>query len=69
MSTGIYAPNTDQTIYIYNAASKNYATYLNTSASDGTGTLGGTNIIPSGQGFLFMLLVVARSLYLMSRPK
>jgi hypothetical protein len=51
MSTGIYAPNTDQTIYIYNALSKNYATYLNISASSGIGTLGGSNIIPSGQGF------------------
>ncbi|MGF7082021.1 T9SS type A sorting domain-containing protein [Mucilaginibacter sp. UYCu711] len=51
MSTGIYAPNTDQTIYIYNVSSKNYATYLNTSASAGAGTLGGSNIIPSGQGF------------------
>jgi hypothetical protein len=51
ISTGIYAPNTDQTIYIYNASSKNYSTYLNTSASSGIGTLGGSNIIPSGQGF------------------
>ncbi|MCC8425096.1 T9SS type A sorting domain-containing protein [Mucilaginibacter sp. UR6-11] len=51
MSNGIYAPNTDQTIYIYNATSKNYATYLNTGANTGTGTNGGTNIIPSGQGF------------------
>lgn len=51
MSSGIYAPNTDQTIYIYNPQSKNYSTYLNTSSSGGTGTNGGTNIIPVGEGF------------------
>ena len=48
---GIYAPNTDQTIYIYNAASKNYGAYLNTATPGGTGTNGTTNIIPAGQGF------------------
>jgi hypothetical protein len=50
-TSGIYAPNTDQTIYIYNAVSKNYATYLNTSATAGIGTNNGSRYIPSGQGF------------------
>ena len=53
MTSGIYAPNTDQTVYIYNTTTKNYSTYQNTSASTGTasGSPGGSNIIPSGQGF------------------
>ncbi|MFD2874409.1 T9SS type A sorting domain-containing protein [Mucilaginibacter ximonensis] len=51
MTNGIYAPGTDQTIYIYNPQSKNYSTYLNTSSSGGTGTNGGTNIIPVSEGF------------------
>lgn len=50
-NNGIYAPNTDQAIYIYNVTSKNYGTYLNTGAAGGSGTNGTTNIIPSGQGF------------------
>ena len=45
-TAGIYAPNVNPTIYIYNETSKVYATY-----SGGIGTNGGTNIIPSGQGF------------------
>ncbi|MGH7237383.1 MAG: T9SS type A sorting domain-containing protein, partial [Candidatus Saccharimonadales bacterium] len=45
-SAGIYGPNVNPTIYIFNVASKSYATY-----SGGVGTNGGTNIIPSGQGF------------------
>lgn len=51
-TTGIYAPNTDQTYYIYNAVTKNYDSYLNTSATTGIGsTTAITNVIPSGQGF------------------
>jgi len=52
-TSGIYAKNIDQTIYIYNVTSKTYSTYLNTSATTGTaaGPPGGSNIIPSGQGF------------------
>jgi hypothetical protein len=52
-SSGIYAPNTDQTIYIYNAVNKNYSAYLNTGPGTGmaAGSPGGSNIIPSGQGF------------------
>ena len=45
-AAGIYAPNVSNTIYIYNEVSKVYATY-----SGGIGTNGGSNIIPSGQGF------------------
>jgi hypothetical protein len=50
-TTGIYAFNIDQTIYIYDATTKNYDTYLNTSSSAGSGTNGLTNVIPNGQGF------------------
>jgi hypothetical protein len=52
-STGIYAHLVDQTVYVYNVTSKTYSTYLNTSATTGTaaGPPGGSNIIPSGQGF------------------
>jgi len=45
-TAGIYAPNVNSTIYIYNEASKVYATY-----SAGVGTNGASNIIPAGQGF------------------
>ncbi|GAC1559926.1 MAG: hypothetical protein NVS3B13_27620 [Mucilaginibacter sp.] len=45
-TAGIYGPNVSGTIYIYNVASKMYATY-----NGGVGTNGGANIIPSGQGF------------------
>jgi hypothetical protein len=45
-TTGIYAPDVDQTIYVYNGKAKKYGTYLN-----GTGVDGGSNIIASGQGF------------------
>jgi sugar lactone lactonase YvrE len=47
-TSGIYAPNTDQTVYIYNVKTKNYDTY---SASTGLGSNGLNNIIPQGQGF------------------
>lgn len=52
-STGIYAHLVDQTIYVYNTTSKTYSTYLNTSATTGTaaGPPGGSNVLPSGQGF------------------
>ena len=52
-TSGIYAHLVDQTIYVYNVTSKTYSTYLNTSATAGTaaGPPGGSNIIPSGQGF------------------
>lgn len=45
-SAGIYAPNVGPTIYIFNPVTKVYATY-----SGGIGLNGGSNIIPSGQGF------------------
>jgi hypothetical protein len=45
-SAGIYAPSVGSTIYILNETSKVYATY-----NSGIGTNGGSNIIPSGQGF------------------
>ncbi|MFD2145123.1 hypothetical protein [Mucilaginibacter antarcticus] len=51
MSTGIYAPDTDQTIYILNPLTKNYDAYINTSSTGGVGQNGITNIIPQGQGF------------------
>ncbi|TWJ00095.1 hypothetical protein JN11_02510 [Mucilaginibacter frigoritolerans] len=43
---GIYAPGVNSTIYIYNEVAKVYATY-----NAGLGTNGGSNVIPSGQGF------------------
>jgi len=45
-TAGIYAPGVGPTIYIFNEVSKVYATY-----SGGVGLNGGSNIIPSGQGF------------------
>jgi len=45
-SAGIYGPNVGPTIYVFNEVSKVYATY-----SAGVGLNGGSNIIPSGQGF------------------
>jgi hypothetical protein len=45
-AAGIYAPNVSSSIYIYNEVSKIYATY-----NAGIGANGGSNIIPSGQGF------------------
>jgi len=45
-AAGIYAPNVGPTIYIFNDETKVYATY-----SAGVGLNGGSNIIPSGQGF------------------
>lgn len=53
---GIYAPNVDPTIYIYNAKTKNYDTYMNTGVGAGSGTNGMTNIIPAGQGFFVRAL-------------
>jgi sugar lactone lactonase YvrE len=52
--TGICcAANLDNSIYIYNASTKNYSVYTNTgpSAGQATGSPGGSNIIPQGQGF------------------
>ena len=45
--------NLSNSIYVYNATTKNYSIYTNTSATAGTasGSAGGSNIIPSGQGF------------------
>ncbi len=45
-TAGIYGPNVGTTLYIFNEVSKVYATY-----NGGLGTDGGSNIIPSGQGF------------------
>lgn len=45
-TAGIYAPNVGSTIYILNEVKKVYATY-----NGGLGTNGGSNVIPSGQGF------------------
>ncbi len=45
-TAGIYGPGVGPTIYIYNEVSKHYATY-----NGSLGINGGTNIIPSGQGF------------------
>jgi len=45
-SAGIYAPGVGPTIYVFNDVTKVYATY-----SAGVGLNGGSNIIPSGQGF------------------
>ncbi|MCO5950926.1 LamG-like jellyroll fold domain-containing protein [Mucilaginibacter flavidus] len=45
-AAGIYAPKVNSKIYIFNESTKIYATY------DGvSGVNGGSNIIPSGQGF------------------
>ncbi|MEP6614635.1 MAG: T9SS type A sorting domain-containing protein, partial [Mucilaginibacter sp.] len=45
-TAGIYAPKVNSKIYIFNESTKIYATY------DGaSGVNGGSNIIPSGQGF------------------
>ncbi|WP_157750749.1 beta strand repeat-containing protein [Mucilaginibacter gotjawali] len=45
-TAGIYAPSVGPTIYVFNPVTKVYATY-----SGGVGLNGGSNIIPSGQGF------------------
>lgn len=45
-TAGIYGPGTTGTIYIFNEVTKQYATY-----NGSLGTNGGSNIIPSGQGF------------------
>ena len=56
----IYAPNVGDAIYIYNTTTKNYSVWTSTSTSAGTasGSPGGSNIIPSGQGF-FVLATAA----------
>ncbi|MES2809849.1 MAG: putative Ig domain-containing protein [Bacteroidota bacterium] len=51
LSSGIYAPNTDKTVYILNVTTKNYDAYITTSASTGVGQNGMSSIIPQGQGF------------------
>lgn len=50
------AANISNSIYVYNVTSKNYSIYTNTSSGSGTatGSTGGSNIIPSGQGFLVL---------------
>jgi hypothetical protein len=45
-SAGIYGPGVGPTVYVFNETSKTYATY-----SGGVGLNGGSNVIPSGQGF------------------
>jgi len=50
-TTGIYSTNLSNSIYIYDPVNKVYAAYLNTSATTGTATGNGSNIIPAGQGF------------------
>jgi len=45
-SAGIYGPGVGPTIYVFNEVKKIYATY-----SAGVGLNGGSNVIPSGQGF------------------
>jgi sugar lactone lactonase YvrE len=52
-TTGITLTNVDKTIYVYNTTAKTYSTFLSTSSTTGTpaGPPGGSNIIPSGQGF------------------
>ena len=45
-AAGIYGPNVGPTVYVFNEVAKTYATY-----SAGIGLNGGSNIIPSGQGF------------------
>jgi hypothetical protein len=54
-TTGIYGTNNvvGSTIYVLDPVSKNYGTY--TANSGGTGTLGATNIISSGQGFFVLV--------------
>jgi hypothetical protein len=56
-SAGIYAPNVSSTIYIYNVASKQYATY-----NAGIGVNGGSHIIPSGQAFFVRTTATGASL-------
>ena len=56
-SAGIYGPNVGPTIYVFNEVSKVYATY-----SGGVGLNGGSNIIPSGQGFFVKAATTGASL-------
>ncbi|MDB5131746.1 MAG: Cadherin-like beta sandwich domain protein, partial [Mucilaginibacter sp.] len=56
-AAGIYAPNVSSSIYIYNEVSKIYATY-----NAGIGANGGTNVIPSGQGFFVRTTATGASL-------
>ncbi|HEY9002330.1 MAG TPA: T9SS type A sorting domain-containing protein [Mucilaginibacter sp.] len=54
-TSGIYGTNTivGSTIYVLDPVSKNFGTY--TANSGGTGTLGATNVISSGQGFFVLV--------------
>ena len=56
-SAGIYGPNVGPTIYVFNEVKKMYATY-----SGGVGLNGGSNIIPSGQGFFVKAAAAGASL-------
>jgi len=56
-TAGIYGPGVGPTIYIFNETSKHYATY-----NGSLGTNGGSNIIPSGQGFFVRATVAGASL-------
>jgi hypothetical protein len=52
-TTDIYAPNVGHAIYVYNTTTKNYSVWTSSSTTTGSasGSPGGSNIIPSGQGF------------------
>jgi len=54
-TTGIFGTNNTvgATIYVLDPVSKNFGTY--TANSGGTGTLGATNVISSGQGFFVLV--------------
>jgi len=56
-SAGIYGPNVGPTIYVFNEVSKVYATY-----GAGIGLNGGSNVIPSGQGFFVKASATGASL-------
>jgi hypothetical protein len=56
-TAGIYGPGVGPMIYIFNDVSKVYATY-----SGGAATNGGSNIIPSGQGFFIKATAAGASL-------
>ncbi len=50
-TAGIYGPSLSTKYYIYNPATKNYATYISGSGGVGTYNTTNANVIPSGQGF------------------
>jgi len=56
-TAGVYGPSVSNTIYIFNEVSKVYAAY-----NGSLGTNGGSNIIPSGQGFFVKATVAGASL-------